>query len=102
MASRREALEERLQREQADLLRRHLAALRASQRGPVLPRAPSASDRALYAEATPGEIERADVLLRNAGVTREDLARADAHLGRAEPVDEVTRARARTLRRAVG
>lgn len=101
MGSRREAIEERLQREQAELLRRHLDAMRAAERPTVLPPAPSADDLARYARATSAQVERADALLRAVGLTRADLARADAHLHPAnDDVDEVTRARARSLRRA--
>jgi hypothetical protein len=93
--NRRAALEERFQRESVTLLRRHLATLRASQRGPALPPAPSADDRALASRATPAERARVDALLIEAGFTPGDLARADG----IEAVDDLTRARARQLRR---
>lgn len=95
--NRRAALEERFQRESVTLLRRHLATLRASQRGPALPPAPSADDRALASTATPAERARVDALLIEAGFTPGDLARVDALDG--APVDDLTRARARQLRR---
>lgn len=98
--NRRTAREEQLQAAHAALLRRSLATLRASQRGPALPPLPSAEDRALAALATPAERARVDVLLREAGFTTGDLARADALRPQPDndPVDDLTRRRARQLR----
>lgn len=94
--SRREAIEERFQRESVTLLRRHLEALRTSQRGRALPPKPSAGDIALASTTTPAERARVDALLIEAGYTAADLARPDAIN---DPVDDLTRARAHQLLR---
>lgn len=97
--ARREALEERLLRRQAELLREHLAELRAEQRD-ELPLAPTAWDRALAATATPAERARVDALLIEAGFDPMELLAVN--VARVEsandaPADELTRARARAL-----
>lgn len=107
------------QLEHAKLLRRALDSLRTSQRGNgrALPPEPSADDRALAATSTPAERERVTRLLMRRGFTRADVERGEL-LSRAalndapgndtsnaapgvdpDPVDAVTRARARQLRR---
>jgi hypothetical protein len=111
------AREEQLQRAGALLLRRSLAALRAQQRGPALPPQPPPADVAAYHRATPAERARAAVLLRGAGYARADVARGEELLragqlaaerpandctGDPDPVDAVTRARARSLLRGRG
>lgn len=115
MRSRPDPRKQRLQAELASVLRRHLAPLRASQRGGAreLPPEPSALDRARFDDATPAELARASALLCGAGFTRADVARGAASLrarqladGRAVndasdggPADDVTRRRARELLR---
>lgn len=99
--NRRQKREDLSQERLAVMLRQHLAALRESQRGPTLPPLPTADDRAVAARATPAERSRVDALLRKAGFTAEDLARADAlRLPTADGgLDELSRTRARALLR---
>ncbi len=106
----RRARKEELDAAGAMLLRRALAGLRASQRGPALPPPPSAEDRARFDRSTPAERARAGVLLQGAGFTRADVARGEALLrveqladdppvNDPDPVDDLTRRRARVLLR---
>ena len=101
--TRRKAMEDLRGLAHAELLRRCLAPLRASQRGRALPPEPPAEDRARYASATPRERARAGVLLQRAGFTGADVARGVALLAGEAPAegapDDVTRKRARVLLR---
>lgn len=105
MRKRPAAWEDRFARESVELLRRHLAPLRASQRGRELPPAPSPEDRARYAASTPAERARAGVLLQGAGFTRADVARGnellrDRAMVGEEPVNDGAPVDALTVRRA--
>lgn len=93
-----------------ELLRRALAPLRAAQRGRDLPPEPTVADRALYASTTPTERGRVSAILRGAGFTRAEVERGERHLqvdtlaakaadNDGAPADDVTRRRARQLRR---